>query len=312
MKIVLGTMTFSDQVDEPTAETMLSEFRNTRYHEVDTAYVYNAGETEKLLGRLNKKGALRDTAMAGKANPAVGGGLSPKSVTMQITESLARLQQTSFDLFYLHSPDLDTPIIETLGCINELHAQGLFKRFGLSNYAAWQVAEITELCKQNGWIQPTVYQGMYNALTRDIERELLPCLANYDMSFYVYNPLAGGMLTGKHSDATAHPDTGRFSTNTQYQDRYWKPDMLSVVQDFANTCKAHNIPPASAALRWLNHHSALANSDHHAIIIGSSTLDHLKHNLESCEEGPLPDAVVQSLDEGWEQVRPVCIKYFRP
>lgn len=312
MKIVLGTMTFSDQVDEPTAESMLDEFRDSQYQEVDTAYVYNTGETEKLLGRLNKKGALRNTTMAGKANPAVGGGLNPESITMQITESLSRLEQSAFDLFYLHSPDLDTPIIDTLGCINELHSKGHFKRFGLSNYAAWQVAEITELCKQNGWIQPTVYQGMYNALTRDIERELLPCLANYDMSFYVYNPLAGGMLTGKHGEPSTHPTSGRFSTNTEYQNRYWKPDMLSVVQTFANTCQTNNIPPANAALRWLIHHSALANSDDNAVIIGSSTLGHLKQNLAACKEGPLPDAVVQSLDDGWEQVRPVCIKYFRP
>jgi len=312
MKIVLGTMTFSDQVDQSTACSMLDMFRATQHHEVDTAYVYNKGETEKLLGLLNKNGVLHDTALAGKANPAVGGGLTAQSVTMQLTESLARLKQDAFDLFYLHMPDLKTPISRTLACIDEHYRQGKFKRFGLSNYAAWQVAEIVELCNQNDWVQPTVYQGMYNALTRDVERELLPCLANYNISFYVYNPLAGGMLTGKHTSVDASPQRGRFASFDSYQDRYWKPDMFTMVSSFAKACEANDIVPANAALRWLIHHSDITNNADHAIILGASSTEHLKQNLAACEQGPLPDAVLQALDDGWQQVRPVCIKYFRP
>lgn len=312
MKIVLGTMTFSDQVDETTASNILAMFRMTDHHEIDTAYVYNKGETEKLLGRLNKKGDLQKTALAGKANPAVGGGLSAESVSMQLTESLARLEQDSLDLFYLHMPDLNTPISDTLACVDKHYRDGRFKRFGLSNYAAWQVAEIVELCKHNDWIQPTVYQGMYNALTRDVERELLPCLANYNISFYVYNPLAGGMLTGKHASVDAQPQTGRFASFAGYQDRYWKPDMFSVVESFADACKACDIAPANAALRWLVHHSDIADNVEHAIILGASSTAHFEQNLAACEQGPLPDSILKSLDDGWEQVRPVCIKYFRP
>lgn len=312
MKIILGTMTFSDQVNEQTAVDMLEMFRATNDHEVDTAYVYNKGETELLLGQLNTKGKLANTALAGKANPAVGGGLNPESVTRQLTESLNRLNKEAFDLFYLHSPDLNTPINDTLACIDKHYRKGRFKRFGLSNYAAWQVAEIVEKCRQNNWIEPTVYQGMYNALTRDVERELLPCLANYKMSFYVYNPLAGGMLTGKHTSVETQPESGRFASFAGYQDRYWKPDLFSVVDRFSKACKACDITPASAAIRWLIHHSAIAERGTHAIILGASKLDHLEQNLKACKAGPLPDTILQSLDDGWEQVRPVCIKYFRP
>lgn len=312
MKIVLGTMTFSDQVDESTASSMLEMFRASKHHEIDTAYVYNKGETERLLGLLNKNGDLRDAAVAGKANPAVGGGLSAQSVTMQLTESLARLEQDAFDLFYLHMPDLNTPISATLACVDKHYRQGKFKRFGLSNYAAWQVAEIVELCKQNDWVQPTVYQGMYNALTRDVERELLPCLANYNISFYVYNPLAGGMLTGKHASVDANPQSGRFASFDGYQDRYWKPDMFAVMNSFAKACEACSIAPANAAIRWLVNHSDITNNADNAIILGASTSEHLKQNLAACTQGPLPDAVLQALDNGWQQVRPICIKYFRP
>lgn len=312
MKIVLGTMTFSDQVDETTATDMLKMFRATQYREVDTAYVYNKGKTETLLGALNDSGALQGTALAGKANPSVAGGLSPDSVSMQLTESLARLKQEAFDLFYLHSPDLDTPISDTLARVDEHYRNSQFRRFGLSNYAAWQVAEIVELCTQNNWVKPTVYQGMYNALTRDVERELLPCLAHYDISFYAYNPLAGGMLTGKYASVNLQPDSGRFASFDGYQDRYWKPDMFNVVHSFANACRACDVTPASAALRWLIHHSAIAHHDDHALILGSSTVAHLEQNLAACESGPLPESILQSIDEGWNQVRPVCIKYFRP
>lgn len=312
MKIILGSMTFSDQVDDSTASDMIEQFCATEHREIDTAYVYHDGETEKLLGRLNKQGKLLSTKLAGKANPAIGGGLTPASVTMQLTESLERIGQDAFDLFYLHMPDLNTPISDTLECIDKHHRQGHFARFGLSNYAAWQVAEIVELCKHNGWIQPSVYQGMYNALTRDVERELLPCLSHYNINFYVYNPLAGGMLSGKHASVDAQPDNGRFASFQGYRDRYWKPDMFSVVKSFVDACQSCDLVPASAAIRWLVHHSAIANNNSDAIILGSSTMTHFEQNLAACNEGPLPDVVVQSLDAGWEQVRPDCIKYFRP
>lgn len=312
MKIVLGSMTFSDQVDEATAGEMVSMFCAKGHHEVDTAYVYNKGKTEILLGQMQEKGALQGVELAGKANPNEGGGLTAESVTMQLNKSLSRVKKDAFDLFYLHLPDLNTPISETLACLDEHHRNGRFRRLGLSNYAAWQVAEIVELCKQNNWIQPTVYQGMYNALTRDVERELLNCLANYNISFYVYNPLAGGMLSGKHASVDAQPDSGRFASFPGYQDRYWKPDIFSVVRSFAKACEAEGIAPASAALRWLVHHSDISDNDNHAIILGSSTVAHLEQNLIACDEGPLPESIIQSLDDGWEQVRATCIKYFRP
>ncbi len=314
MKIILGTMTFSDQVDRAATADMISTFKQAGHQELDTAFVYNEGKTESLLGELATTGLLTDCSMASKANPWVDGGLTPASVTAQLTTSLQRTGRVSFELYYLHSPDLNVPIRDTLASIQKHYISGHFKRFGLSNFAAWQVAEIVEICAHEGWIQPTVYQGMYNALTRDVERELMPCLANYGLAFYVYNPLAGGLLSGKHHNANLDaPGEGRFTSFKPYVERYWKPDYHKVVNDFIAAAKAADIPPANAALRWLIHHSAIANSaTEHAIILGASSIAHLQQNLQACLEGPLPDTIINTLDTGWEEVKPVCIKYFRP
>lgn len=313
MKTILGTMTFSDQVDQPTATQMLSMFSQTGNKEIDTAYVYNKGKTENLLGVLNNQGQLAGLQIAGKANPRADGGLSAKSVKKQLTTSLERLNTGSLDLFYLHAPDLSTPILDTLKAVSELHADGKFQRFGLSNYAAWQVAEIVEICTREGWLAPTIYQGMYNALTRDVERELFACLKNYNIAFYVYNPLAGGMLSGKHQDINSLPDNGRFATFDGYQDRYWTPGYFNVINEVTAICNANGVAPAQAALRWLVHHSALANTGaNHGVILGASSIAHLEQNLSAMQAATLPEAIVNSFDEAWETVRPSCIKYFRP
>jgi len=314
MQIVLGTMTFGGQVDKTGSARLVERFRERGHRELDTAYMYNDGATETLLGELRDEGAVdRDLPIAGKANPWGSGGLTPESLGRQLETSLERLSSDALDLFYLHAPDLDTPIERTLESVAEHHAAGRFRRFGLSNYAAWQVAEIVGLCAANGWPRPEVYQGMYNALTRDVERELLPCLAHFGIAFYAYNPLAGGLLSGKYRSVADLPDDGRFADNESYQARYWKREYFDVIARFADLAREHDIEPAAAALRWLRHHSAPAGGDiENGIILGASSEAHLVANLDACERGPLPEPLVAALDEGWETVRPACIKYFRP
>ena len=337
MQLVLGTMTFGSQVERSDAAHLVRRFRERGHRLLDTAYVYNDGATETLLGALREADeGVRALPIAGKANPSVAGGLTAASLEKQLTTSLGRLGTESLDLFYLHMPDLDTPIETTLAAVAEQHAAGRFRRFGLSNYAAWQVAEIVGLCRENGWPRPVVYQGMYNALTRDVERELFPCLARFGIDFHVYNPLAGGLLSGKYRSVDELPSDGRFAGNESYQARYWKREYFDVIARFADLARARDIEPAAAALRWLVHHSALSAaardetsggvaespprgvsddapaSGGHAIILGASSEAHLVANLDACEQGPLPDELVAALDEGWETVRPACIKYFRP
>ena len=91
-------------------------------------------------------------------------------------------------MWYLHGPDRTTPYEETLRAVNELYKEGKFKRFGISNYMSWEVAEIVGICRANGWVQPTVYQGIYNAIQRKVEPELFPCLRKFGIAFYEFNP----------------------------------------------------------------------------------------------------------------------------
>ncbi len=210
MKKILGTMTFGDQVDQTEALSMMTQFTQSGGHELDTAYVYCEGRTESMLGALLPPKQRQLVFLASKVNPWNDQGLQPNQVEKQLNETLSRLDTGYLDLLYLHSPDLDTVVELTLERCFELYQQGKFKTFGLSNFASWQVAEVVEICRRNGWMQPTVYQGMYNAMTRDVETELFPCLRHYDMSFHAYNPLAGGLPTGKYQSILSIPDTGCF------------------------------------------------------------------------------------------------------
>jgi len=210
--VVLGTMTFGGQTNEEASREMVQEFISRQHCELDTAFLYQKGRAEEILGRMMSKIHCEGSPilLATKVNPWAysGRSLRPADVKKQFATSLKRLQLDSVDLLYLHCPDPKTPIEDTLEAVNDLHHAGGFKEFGLSNYPAWQVVEIYHLCKAKGWVLPTVYQGMYNAITRDVEKELLVALRRYKIRFYAFNPLAGGMLTGKHRSLDSYPREG--------------------------------------------------------------------------------------------------------
>ena len=312
MKLILGTMTFGDQVDQTTAETLISTFRRAGHAELDTAHTYCKGRTEQMLGRILTAEDRGSLYIASKVNPWNDGGLQAAEVHRQFAEILDRLDSDSNDLLYLHSPDLDTPIEQTLLACFELFQQGKFRHFGLSNFAAWQVAEVVELCRRHGWMEPEVYQGMYNALTRDVERELFPCLRNYGMRFYAYNPLAGGLLTGKHLSMQQIPDEGRFNRERGYLDRYWKKDYFAVLQELQAACADSAIKPVEVAMSWLVNHSLLDASRGDGIILGASSVTHLEQNMAACAQPPLAQSLLDILDHGWEIIKPNCFRYFRP
>jgi aflatoxin B1 aldehyde reductase len=312
MKLILGTMTFGDQVDQATAETMLAEFLRAGSSELDTAYDYCKGRTEEMLGRMLPPAARSELYIASKVNPWHEGGLQPAEIRRQMAEILQRLGSDSVDLLYLHSPDLETPITQTLECCFELFQQGRFKDFGLSNFAAWQVAEVVEICRCNGWMEPVVYQGMYNALTRDVERELFPCLRNFGIGFYAYNPLAGGMLTGKHLCMDDIPETGRFNPERGYLGRYWRKDYFAVLQELQGACLDCGLKPVEVAMGWLVNHSLLDSGMGDGIILGASSFEHLQQNMAACNQPALDPAILEILDRGWDIIRPNCFRYFRP
>ena len=200
--------------------------------------------------------------------------------------------------------DRATPFAETLRAINDLHKAGKFVRFGISNFTAFEVAEIVLTCKYNGWVRPTIYQGMYNAITRSIEAELFVACRRYGLDLVVYNPLAGGLFSGKIKSRDLVPAEGRYSdaagSGRAYRDRYFRDTTFRALQVIEKAVDEAGLTLIETALRWVVHHSALKVKDgNDGIIIGVSSLEQLDANLTDLEKGPLPEAVVKALDEAW-------------
>ncbi|KAJ4926785.1 hypothetical protein JOQ06_014531 [Pogonophryne albipinna] len=314
---LLGTNSFGSKADKEQSLEMVKTFLDRGHVLLDTAIMYADGKAETFIGSMNLP---KTVSIATKANPWNGKTLKPESVRSQLESSLQRLQTDCVDLFYLHIPDRQNPIQDTLKACNELHKEGKFKEFGLSNYASWEVAKIVSLCRLNNWIVPTVYQGMYNATTRQVETELLPCLRYYGMRFYAYNPLAGGLLTGKYHniDKDGPLPEGRFSSDiwaAAYRDRYWKQsqfEAINLVIEALETVYGLEKPTmTSAAMRWMYHHSQLKGDLGDGVIIGMSSIDQLQQNLAAAEEGPLDERVVTAFNDAWNLVAHECPNYFR-
>ncbi len=308
---VLGTMTFGPQVDESGARAMVAALRDAGYAELDTAYVYNDGMTEKMLGSILNEPANRALRIATKVHPRISGRLDAEAVQMQLEESLRRLQKDCVDILYFHFPDPVTPIDSALEMVAKYQQAGKVREFGLSNFPAWMVVDIWHRCRESGWPVPTVYQGLYNGCSRTIEPELIPALRALKMRLYVFNPLAGGMLTGKHTDVRATPAPGRFSQRASYRKRYWKDSYFDAVQVLTQECREAGLELAAAALRWLIWHSELDGGAGDKIILGASCLQHLDQNLAAFAQGQIHERVVASFDAAWAVAKPDSPTYFQ-
>ncbi len=299
MKLILGTMTFGESVFAPDSEAFIQAFLDAGYDELDTAYVYNEGQSEKLIGQALKTIGRERVKIATKVNPRITGRLDGDAAYMQLNESLERLQVDYVDTFYLHFPDPATPVESVLAACADLHEQGKFKELGLSNFPAWMVADVWHLCDKNGWVKPTVFEGIYNPLTRRAERELNACLDHFGMRFCAYNPMAGGLLTGRYGKFEDAPTDGRFTHRPNYQNRYWKKSFFDAVDLLKSVCEKYGITTIEATYRWLAYHSMLNADRGDAVIIGASKLHHLQQNMDTIKAGPLPEEIVAAFEQAW-------------
>jgi len=333
LNVVMGAMTFGEQGKEGArvhdikdVEAILDVFLQHGHHEIDTARVYCGGTSEEYLGKINwkDKGLLLETKLYAYTPSAEERILTPRAPVSHTPEglrkhlmiSLKALNAESIEMFYLHSPDRTVPYEITMKAVNDLHKEGYFKRFGISNFAAWEVAEIVGICKANGYIQPTAYQGIYNAVHRAVEPELFPCLRKFGISFYEFNPLGGGFFTGRYNSIEDKPESGsRFdperSQGKNYRNRYWNEHYFQAVASIRAAAEAHGLTMAEVALRWLTHHSLMSREHGDSVIIGASSLQHIEQNLVDLEKGPLPEDIVKTLDEAWLSVKPFATKYFK-
>lgn len=229
-------------------------------------------------------------------------------------ESLEALRTDKVDLLYLHGPDRNKPFEQTLHEINDLYHEGFFARFGISNFAAWEVAQMSETIHRNGWKKIDVYQGIYNALHRAVEPELFPALRHYGIAFYAYNPLAGGLLTDRYRRETTDHEGGRFDPDhaqgALYRKKYWNDAHFDALDKIRPLAKISGLTTAQAALIWINHHSQLSTKSGDAIITSASSAEQLEENLIAFEMGPLPDELVKALDESCLMVKACVAPYF--
>ncbi len=309
VNLILGTMTFGESVFSPDVERFIHAFLDAGYTELDTAYVYNDGNCERLLGEALPK-LNRPYKVATKVNPRITGRLDADAVYMQVNGSLERMKLDSVNTVFLHFPDPATPIEGALGAMADLHDRGKFRELGLSNFPAWMVADVWHICDTHGWVKPTVFEGIYNPLTRRAEAELNACLDNFGMRFYAYNPMCGGLLTGRYGKYEDAPTDGRFTHRPNYQKRYWKKSFFDAVDLIREASEKHGITTVEAAYRWLAYHSMLNGDRGDAILIGASRLNHLLQNMEAVKAGPLPEDIVDVFEQAWRITRSDSPEYF--
>jgi 1-deoxyxylulose-5-phosphate synthase len=308
-RLCFGNMTFGGQTDEATGSRIIDYCLGEGINFLDTANVYNKGVSEEFLGRI-LRGRRDSVVLASKCRGAMGpgtdeAGLSRKAIFKAIDQSLLRLQTDRLDIYYLHQPDYAVPIEETLEAMHELVAAGKVRYPAISNYAAWQVAQARAIAARRGFRGIHVAQMMYNLVARGLEQEFVPFAREYEVALVIYNPLAGGLLTGKQMREAPAAGT-RFDGNQMYLDRYWHPAFFDAVDELAVVAGEAGRSLVSLSLNWLLHHTTTAS-----IILGSSRLEQLEQNIAASREGKLTDDVVKRCDEVWAKLRGVSPRYNR-
>src|SRR5438105_12358170 len=199
--ICLGTMMFGGPTDEPASKRIIDRAHGAGINFIDTADAYSKGGSEEVVGRAiagNRHAWVLATKLANPmGNDPNRGGLSRRWVLAAADESLKRLGTDYIDIYYLHKEDHSTPLEETVRAMGELMRQGKVRYFGVSNYRAWRLAEICNICDNIGIDRPVASQPCYNAMNRMPEVEHFPACGYYGLGIVAYSPLARVVLTGK-------------------------------------------------------------------------------------------------------------------
>lgn len=300
-RISLGTMTFGAQADEATSQRMVDTAIDGGVNFFDTADAYGKGRSEEILGKA-LKGRRDSVVLASKVCNPLGpnprdGGLHRWHVIRGVEASLQRLQTDCLDICYLHRPDRDTPLQETLAAMDTLVQQGKVIYVGMSNYAAWQVCRGQWLSQVNHWAAPVVLQIPYNLIARSIDEECAEFTQAMQVGVTAYNPLAAGLLTGKHTRQSTPAKGTRFDTNKNYKERFWHDSNFDAVEQLSAIAADAGVSLTELALQFL-----LSRRVVDSVIIGASRLEHLEQNLQAAE-GRLDQGVLDACDTVWQQLR---------
>ena len=311
-RLCLGTMTFGLQCEEPLSHAILDKAAEGGIDFLDTADVYplggggnTGGRTEEIVGNW-LAGKRHDYILATKCVGRTGRrhwdqGMSRKHILDAIDASLKRLQTDYVDLYQLHSYDPTTPLDEALEALDTVVKSGKARYVGVSNWPAYKVARGVGRAEVKGLAGITSVQPRYNLLFRTFERDLLPLCREEGIAVIPYNPLAGGMLTGKHAKG-APPEGTRFTlgnAGARYQERYWHDREFEAVEALKGVAAEAGVSMATMAVSWV-----LANKAITAPIIGASKPEQLADSLVAAETPMAADlkAKLDDLTHEWRSV----------
>ena len=286
-RLCLGTMTFGLQSDEPTAVAVLDRAADGGIDFLDTSDAYplggdlsTRGATEEILGRW-LRGKRDRFIVATKCFAPTGpapfdAGNSRKHIMSAVDASLRRLQTDYIDLYQLHGYDSGTPVDETLGALDDLVHHGKVRYVGVSNFLTYQLVRAVGRTETLGLARIDSVQPRYNLLFRQVEREMLPYCAEDGIGVIPYNPIAGGLLSGKHVRANPPPE-GRFTlgwAGQAYQDRYWHDREFDTVDALRALAEKAGVSLVTLSVAWV-----MANKAITAPIIGASSPGQLDASL---------------------------------
>ena len=308
-RVCLGTMTFGAGADEATSFKLMDRFMELGGTFLDTADQYTLGVSEQIVGRWIKDRGVRDqVVLATKVYSPMGDGpnergLSRIHIQRGVEDSLRRLQVDVIDLYQIHRWDFESEPEETLEALNDLVRQGKVRYIGCSNLKAWHLYKYLTLSRDHGWSRFISLQPPYSALNRAIENEVLPLCAEEGLGVIVYNPLAGGFLTGKYARGQAPPSGTRMADMAVYQGRYMTEAAMDIVDRFVEAARARGVTPAQLALAWV-----MAEPRVTCPIIGARNLEQLDDTMGGIDIALTPEerAAIPAIPAGrWVGVDPV-------
>jgi len=277
--LCLGTMMFGGQTTAADSTRIIHKALDAGLNFVDTADMYVAGESEKIVGQA-LAGRRDGVVLATKGRHKMGEGpndwgASRLHMRRALDASLSRLAMDYIDLYYVHAPDYDTPIDETLRFLDAAVCQGKILYPACSNFRAWRVCEALWTSDKLGLARFAAVQPLYNLVNRDIEVELLPLCQEHKLGVVTYSPLARGILTAKYKPGEAFPEGSRAARNDKrMREAELRDESLAISQQLAEHCRAKGVAPSQFALAW-----CLANPIITAVILGPRTMEQFDDNL---------------------------------
>jgi aryl-alcohol dehydrogenase-like predicted oxidoreductase len=297
--VALGAMNFGKRTSAPESERIVRRALERGVTVFDTANSYNAGESERILGRALGRDRERVT-LSTKAglgvDPGRPEGLSPAALRRALEASLQRLGTSRVDVYYLHVPDRTTPIEQTLDGVAELVASQRVGAWGASNYASWELLEMGSVAESRGLGPPAVTQLLYNVMHRELDIEYFAFARRHPIQTLTYNALAGGLLTGSHKWGEAPEKGSRFDGNAMYRRRFWTREMFGRVDQLAEVARGEGLTLVELAYAWLASRPGVDG-----ILVGPATVEHLDAALAGIER-ELSEAARAKLDDlalGW-------------